>query len=83
MQLSERAEGEESWHLSNPNVTGDQVKSDGQRPFWIWLLAAVFAFALLLAIMKWTERDMRLNQSKPVPSYLFEGPSKKASLFMW
>ncbi|MGH9680882.1 MAG: hypothetical protein ACRD4Y_13110 [Candidatus Acidiferrales bacterium] len=62
MLYSERAVVGEDWTLGNPNVSDGQVKSAGQKPFWIWLLAAVLAFALLLAIMKWTERDVRLNQ---------------------
>ena len=39
--------------MSNLNRTGAQTDFDGQKGFWLWLLAAVMALALLFGVVRW------------------------------
>jgi hypothetical protein len=44
---------EESCGLSNPNRSDVQTNLNGRKAFWVWLLAAVAALALLFGIVRW------------------------------
>lgn len=39
--------------MSNPNTKDNQAGSNGQKRFWLWLLAAVMAVALLFEVVRW------------------------------
>ena len=39
--------------MSNPNRGGVQTDLDSRKTLWLWLLAAVMAFALLFGVVKW------------------------------
>jgi hypothetical protein len=39
----------------------------GQKNFWLWMVAALLAVALLLGVLRWTSRQLSVVQAKSAP----------------